>query len=108
MQRLWTVVLRTGNMYRVPVFGRDAATKLACELLDQGVPVSHICPIAINDEADIIQASEIRGLAAKLKTMPAAPSASAAQPALPSYRLYFRGPAAIMGRDDFGARDDEE
>jgi len=107
MQRLWTVVLLSGEMHRAPVVGRDAAVSLASKLLDQSVSVSHICPIAIEHDTDIIPASEIPGLAAELTT--AARSGSVSQPTRAiEYRLYFRGPTGIIGRDDFGAGGDAE
>src|SRR5215469_4911788 len=105
-QRLWTIVLRTGRMLRVPFVGRDLAVKMACDLLDQGVPVSHICPVAIEHEADIIRASEIPGLAAELKNVSTTRNLSIGSGT--PYRLNFRGPSGVIGRDDFDASDDED
>ena len=64
MQRLWTVVRRNGAMHGSPVFGRDQAIEVACELIAKGEPISHICPVAIEHDSDIIKADQLRDLIA--------------------------------------------
>ena len=63
MNRLWTVVLHNGSMHGSPIFGRVQAIEVACELIAKGEPISHICPVAIEHESDIIKADELRLIA---------------------------------------------
>jgi hypothetical protein len=64
MKRLWTVVLPNGSMRGSPIFGRDQAIDVACELIAKGEPISHICPVAIEHDGDIIKADHLRMIAA--------------------------------------------
>jgi hypothetical protein len=47
-------------MYGKPVFGRDQAIRQARRLMAEGKAVSHICPVAIESDQDIIRADELR------------------------------------------------
>jgi hypothetical protein len=65
MQRLWTVVLTNGSMHGSPIFGRNQAIEVACDLIVKGKPISHICPVAIEHDGDIIKADQLRMIAAQ-------------------------------------------